>query len=388
MTGRAGDEALRPSSLEIAAGRMFGGHGGAAGVAGVDDRGRTPLAALEEAMLPALERAPCLVSFSGGRDSSSVLAAATRAARREGLAPPVPVTLRVRDAPRAEESEWQERVVCHLGLRDWELREVGAEMDRLGPYSVPVLARHGVLYPPNTFLQIPLLEAARGGCLLSGLGGDELFASWRWRNHADALAGRRRRTALDVARLAYAASPGPVRAWRETRRYRLVGLDWLRPEAVRSASRLVATARAEQPRSWARWVDWFARRRSVCASQWSLSLLASDADTVLMHPLLDSAFLAALARSGGRVGFGDRTAGMRALFGELLPDDVLARPTKAEYGEVFWGPATREFAESWSGNGVDPELVDPAALTREWLKPRPHEDSAMLLHAAWLAEQD
>src|SRR5215212_1324990 len=89
------DEALRPTSLEIAAGRMFGEHGGAAGIARLDDRRLTPLEALEEAVLPALTQPPCLVSFSGGRDSSSVLAAATRAARREGLPAPVPVTLRI-----------------------------------------------------------------------------------------------------------------------------------------------------------------------------------------------------------------------------------------------------------------------------------------------------
>jgi asparagine synthase (glutamine-hydrolysing) len=117
-------------------------------------------------------------------------------------------------------------------------------------------------------------------------------------------------------------------------------------------------------------------------------LLASDADTVLVHPLLDPTFLAALARTGGRLGFGDRTAGMRAVFHDVLPDDVLCRATKAEYGEAFWGSGTREFAARWSGPGVDQQLVDPTALRREWLKPRPHEDSAMLLHAAWLAEQD
>ena len=33
-----------------------------------------------------LQRGPCLVSFSGGRDSSAVLAVATAVARREGLA--------------------------------------------------------------------------------------------------------------------------------------------------------------------------------------------------------------------------------------------------------------------------------------------------------------
>ena len=379
---------LRPTPLELAAGRMFGQDPAAAGIGAVDDRATTPLAALERAMVPALRRDPCLVSFSGGRDSSAVLAAATQAARREGLPPPVPVTLRVRNAPRAEESEWQELVVRHLGLREWERYEVGEEMDRVGPLSVSVLRRHGVLYPPNTFLQLPLLEAARGGCLLTGQGGDEVFAGWRWRGHADALARRRRPTALDALRIGYALSPRALRRWRETRSYRLVGLVWLRPEAALSASRMVAAARAEQPRSWAGWVDWTARRRSVSAAQWSLSLLASDADTVLVHPLLDPAFLAALARTGGRVGFGDRTAGMRAVFGDLLPDEVLCRPTKAEYGEVFWGSGTREFATRWGGRGVDPELVDPNALRREWLKPRPHEDSAMLLHAAWLAEQD
>jgi asparagine synthetase B (glutamine-hydrolysing) len=383
----ASDHPLRPTALEIAAGRMFGEDGAAAGIAHVEDRGQTPLAALDEALLPALQQDPCLVSFSGGRDSSGVLAAATLAARREGLPPPVPVTLRVGNAPMAEESAWQERVVRHLGLRDWELLHVGEEMDRLGPFSVAVLRRHGVLYPPNTFLQIPLLEAARGGCLLSGLGGDELFASWRWRNHADALARRRYPTPRDVLRLGYAASPAALRGWREGRRQRLPELVWLRSEAARSAARLHAAARAEQPRSWSRWVDWFARRRSVSAPRWSLSLLAADADTVLVHPLLDPRFLAAIARTGRHVGFGDRTAAMRAVFGEALPDAVLSRPTKARFGEVFWGRGTRDFAARWSGVGVYPELVDPVALKNEWLKPGPHEDSAMLLHAAWLMEQ-
>ena len=51
-----------------------------------------PLAAMESAILPALRRPPCLVSFSGGRDSSIVLAVAASAARRQGLSLPIPVT--------------------------------------------------------------------------------------------------------------------------------------------------------------------------------------------------------------------------------------------------------------------------------------------------------
>ena len=367
---------------------MYGAYEESGGLGRVGDSGLTPLAALEEAILPALRRPPCLVSFSGGRDSSSVLAAATRAATREGLAMPVPVTLRVSKAPMAREAEWQERVVRHLGLREWEVREVGGdEMDRLGPFSTAVLMRHGVLYPPNTFLQLPLLEAARGSSLLTGFGGDELFATWAWRYHADLLSRRRRPTLRDARRLAYAGSPAAVRRRWQTRLSRSWDLPWLRPDPTRIAAELAASAVAEQPRSWRRWVDWFVRRRSLCAPPWSLSLLAADAGTSLRHPLIDPIFLAALAGAGGRLGLGDRTAAMRAIFSDALPDAVLSRPTKARYSEAFWGRRCREFAARWQGGGVDAELVDPAALRKEWSKPNPHEDSAMLLHAAWLSEQ-
>lgn len=378
---------LRPDALEVASGRMYGEDHESRGLDHLDGRGLSPIAALEEAILPALQRAPCLVSFSGGRDSSSVLAAATRVARREGLSLPVPVTLRVSNAPMAEESAWQERVIRHLGLREWEVREVdGGEMDRLGPFSTAVLRRHGVLYPPNTFLQLPQFEAARGNPLLTGLGGDELFAAWCWRDHADVLARRRRPTLRDALRLTYAASPASVRRRRERRRNRFRDMPWLRPEVARTASELAAIAQVEQPRSWRRWVDWFMRRRAERAPQWSLSLLAADAGVFLLHPLLEPSFLAALASAGGRLGFGDRTAVRRAIFSHALPDAVLSRRTKARYSEVLWGPRTREFAERWEGGGVDDELVDSEALRREWLKPNPHEASAMLLHTAWLSE--
>jgi Asparagine synthase len=379
---------LRPTPLEIASGRIYGEYSESDGLAHVDDRGLTPLAALEEAILPALQRPPCLVSFSGGRDSSSVLAAATRAARREGLPPPVPITLRVSNVPLAEESAWQERVISHLGLREWEVREVGGdEMDRLGPHSTAVLRRHGVLYPPNPFLQLPLFEAARGRPLITGFGGDEFLGTWGWWDQADLLARRRRPMPRDALRLAYAASPVGVRRRRQARINRSRGHPWLRPEPARVVAELAAGALVEQPRSWRRWIDWFMHRRALGASQWSLSLLAADAGAFLLHPLLDPTFLAALAGAGGRLGFGNRTAAMRAIFSGALPDAVLSRTMKARYGEAFWGRRTREFAARWGGGGVDGELVDPAALRREWLMPNPHEDSAMLLHAAWLSEQ-
>jgi asparagine synthase (glutamine-hydrolysing) len=287
----------------------------------------------------------------------------------------------------AEESEWQERVIRHLGLREWEVREVGDEMDRLGPLSVAVLRRHGVVYPPNTFLQLPLLEAARGDPLLNGFGGDELFASWWWRDQADLFARRRRPRPRDPLSLALATFPAGVRRWCEGRRSRWgEDLPWLRPEAADMVSQLVVAAHAEQPRSWSRWVGWFMRRRMLSAARWSLSLLAAEVGTLLLHPLLDPGFVAAVAAAGGRWGFGDRTTAMHAIFSEALPGPVLSRQTKARYGEAFWGPCAREFAERWGGRGIDAELVDPEALRSEWLKPHPHDDTAMLMHAAWLNE--
>jgi asparagine synthase (glutamine-hydrolysing) len=76
-------------------------------------------AAFEAALLPALRRAPCLVSFSGGRDSSAVLAVAAHVARREGLPLPIPATIHFPHAGGTQETEWQEQVIGHLGLEDW-----------------------------------------------------------------------------------------------------------------------------------------------------------------------------------------------------------------------------------------------------------------------------
>ena len=75
---------------------------------------------MEQLLLPALSCNPCLVAFSGGRDSSAVLATATRVARQHGLDEPVPVTYRYQQHPRTWEVEWQELVVRHLGLKRWE----------------------------------------------------------------------------------------------------------------------------------------------------------------------------------------------------------------------------------------------------------------------------
>ena len=173
------------SPAELASGLVFGTTG--PGPAVPSDVPADPLVALESAMLPALLRGPCVVSFSGGRDSSAVLAAATALARREGLPLPVPATNVFRSARWAGESEWQERVVAHLGLDDSVRLELRDELDCVGPIARSIAERHGLLWPFNVHFHWPLLDVARGGSLLTGIGGDELLGTSRWARAAAVL---------------------------------------------------------------------------------------------------------------------------------------------------------------------------------------------------------
>ena len=166
------DRRLTP--LEIASCVVVGPSG--ARIAPADQSPATdPAVALERVIAQALQRPPCLVSFSGGHDSSLVLAAATRAARREQLPLPIPVTWRPTDAPRAEESAWQEAVVAALQLSDWIRLPTGDDLDFVGPVATDVLRRHGVLHPANAYFHAPLLKEAAGGTLLTGVGGDQVL---------------------------------------------------------------------------------------------------------------------------------------------------------------------------------------------------------------------
>ena len=97
--------------------------------------------------------------------------------------------------------------------------------------------------------------------------------------------------------------------------------------------------------------------------------------------------MVALADDGGLLGRGDRTAVLRALVGDLLPDAVLARVGKATFGEAYMGSRTREFATHWTGDGVDPGLVDQDELRRIWLSDEPIALTAALVQAAWLASR-
>jgi asparagine synthase (glutamine-hydrolysing) len=75
---------------------------------------------------------------------------------------------------------------------------------------------------------------------------------------------------------------------------------------------------------------------------------------------------------------------MRQVFGDLLPDELIERRTKAGFTDPLWTETAKEFARDWSGEGVDRTLVDPDALRRHWAVDSRLLVSTTLLQAAWL----
>lgn len=372
------------TALEIASATIFG----RVEISFPDEDIPDPIVALERVLLSALERQPCCITFSGGRDSSLLLALAVRLARRECLPEPIVLTARFPSSELSGENEWQELVIDHVGVHNWELVEPGHTIELIGDMALDIRRRHGVLYPPNTHFFVPLLPYAKGGALITGQAGDDLLLGWQARPVADLLARRRRPHASDIRPLVRTALPRSLARPLAGRRSRAGVLPWLRPEVAMRLAHAQTRERIDQPRSWDAWVRWRASWRGRALSRENEAMLASDADVEMVHPFQDQGVIASLAQTGGRLGFGDRTATMRALFGELLPDRALARPTKAYFDEVFWGPQSREFVRTWDGEIGDPEidrLIDHDAVRGNWSQERPDFRSSLLLQAARLA---
>jgi asparagine synthase (glutamine-hydrolysing) len=340
-----------------------------------------PLTVLEDVVADALRRPPCCVAFSGGRDSSLLLAAAVRSAERHGHDQPVAVTACFPGAPATVENRWQRLVLDHLGIDRHVTIDVIDELDLVGTVAQAELRRRGALFPANCHGLAPLLEHAAGGTLLVGLGGDELLDGHAWTRLNDALAGRRRPTLRDAGRLASAALPSPVRARLIAWRRDVEPPRWLRPAA---AARLRALERVagNEPVRFDDAVRQAVRARTLVVAAAGLKRLSQSVR--IEAPLLDKRFVAALSRAGGARGFGDRVHAMRAITGDVLPDELLDRMPKAAFDAVYFGDASRSFAERWSGGGLDAELVDSEALRGEWLQPIPDFRSALPLQLAWL----
>jgi Asparagine synthase len=343
----------------------------------------TPIAEFSRAVLEALKHPPCLVSFSGGRDSSAALAVATHVARSEGLPPPIPATNRFPTVGPSDEVEWQELVVAHLGIEDWFRHTVDHELDCVGPVATDVLRHHGLLWPFNAFFHVPLLQAARGGSLITGVGGDEVFGGSRWRRAEAVVAGTVRPQPRDALRIALALAPARLRA--PILRHRLdIHFPWLRPETLEQVLDAWAVQDASEPFGWGKDFSWWRTLRSWGVAQRSLEVLATDAETRIVHPFADSGFAEALARLGKGLRFSDRSTAMEMLFGDVLPDVVTLRPSKASFDGAFFNLHSRRFLETWQGEGADPGIVDAEMLRNVWRGPEPDARSFLLLQSAWL----
>ena len=371
------------SALEIVAGTPFG----CSAPAPAPRAALSPRATLDSILRPALASPPCVIAFSGGRDSSALLAVAVDLARREGWQLPVALTLHFAGAA-TRETEWQETVVGHLKLDDWIHLQIDEELDLLGPIASRGMLRHGLMYPANAHVVVPMARHAVGGHLLTGVGGDDVFGNWPWHDLGSVIAGRARARARDTRRVLHLVAPASLRGEIKRRREPL-GLPWIVAPARRQVARMLAIELAGAPRTWSARMLWSARWRPWRETARSMEVLTRDEGATLGSPFLEPSFLASLAAAGGRCGWGDRTATMHALFGDLLPEPVIHRRSKAEFSEPLFGNATKRFAAAWNGDaGPVSDLVRPQVLRDLWQARQPHGMSAMVLQAAWIASQD
>jgi Asparagine synthase len=388
-TGPDGDLGTAPYRMtpwEIATGWLTGGPQYV--VLPRAGRPRSPVRALEDAIRPALLRPPCVVEFSGGRDSSVVLAVAHRLAQREGLEPPLPFTHRYPGLVEADEDEWQEMVIAHLGITEWERHDATAGADLIGADAAPSLLRWGVLWPPMAHTRTTVLTGARGGSLLSGEGGDEVLGPRRLSTLRQVLGRTQPASRASARQVAFALAPRSARVARLQQRVAATtGLTWLRAEARQEFEHALAVDAAAEPLDWRAAVRQHPSTRAVHLGMHTMEVLATEAGVTRIHPLLSEGFIASLCRAGGPFGFTDRTAALQHLFAELLPAPVLARTSKCRFNRAVFGQRSRAFAERWTGAGVDTELVDADALREIWSGPEPHALTFALFQSCWLATE-
>lgn len=376
--------AYRLTPLELAGGYVPGflpiSAQPAAGIAGRDQTARNAFVAT---VRDGLQRSPCFVAFSGGRDSSAVLAVADDVARREGLSRPIPVVMDYPSYPAAQETQWQELVLNHLGLQAVRL-DGSATSDLLGENARETLQSLGPVWPVTAHDRTPLLELARGGSLLTGEGGDEVLGPQRITPLVGTWRRRPRPSRQVLSALAFAVAPRPVR--RIIVRGQSEHNQWMRRPAARKFVQQVSADEADEPLRWAAAVLRQGRSRAGVLGLQTLDILSAQYDVHQLHPFLDQRFLSAFAAEGSPRGFVSRTEAMTHLFADVLPAAVLGRTSKATFNEAVMGLSAKAFAQDWDGTGVPLDLVDPVALRDEWLSETPSAASMPLLQHAWWSQ--
>jgi asparagine synthase (glutamine-hydrolysing) len=231
---------------------------------------------------------------------------------------------------------------------------------------------------------------SEGGSLLDGEGGDEVFGVEAHRIAAVAavLSGRQPPTGRNLRSLLGALAPGTVRARRSRLRWDTrykQWAPWLQPNVREQLLQAVSVEDRHQPLSFAASVRRVPTRRTQTLGARNIRIFARQRGIEFTSPLLDPDVVRALAHDGGLLGRGDRTAVLRRLVPDLLPDAVLARTSKVAFQSAYMGRHTLAFAKGWNGDGLDPTLVDVDRLRSSWLNEERNFLTFALVQAAWLA---
>jgi asparagine synthase (glutamine-hydrolysing) len=250
--------------------------------------------------------------------------------------------------------------------------------------AISALRRHGLLWPCNAYFHVPLFEAAAGGSLLTGVGGDEAFARSSWERPVAVMRRQARPVPRDVLRIGFALAPQALKRKVLSRRVPPLA-PWLWPHARREVEAALVHLAASEPVGWRNRFRWLLGSPMQAVATRSLAVLAADSDVRVSHPFADPCFLAALAALPPGRRHTSRSEAMLMLTGDDLPPMVHGRSTKAHFGDVFFREHSRDLVARWQGEGVDPSLVDLERLASEWASPTPDSHSFLLLQSAWLA---
>jgi asparagine synthase (glutamine-hydrolysing) len=234
------------------------------------------------------------------------------------------------------------------------------------------------------------LMRATGGTHMSGEGGDEIFGVRRstiLRRLRDDPVYLRKRKHIVYAVLTLGPRATRVAAWRRSVKGQVSGaLSYLRPDPRQQVIGDLARHLSAEPFEFTKSLGWHLRRRTIVAYQEGRVAFSLEHDVQHLDPFLEPRFVAAFARSVKPLGLPTRSAAMRALFSDLLPDEILTRTSKALFNRGFLTETGRAFARQWQGGGVDTDLVDPEALKTAWQAKWPQPQTFGLLQAAWLHE--
>lgn len=329
---------------------------------------------------------PVGIPLFGGSGSAVILGVANDLARRGGHELPVPLSLVLEGTELEGEYVYQQRIVEHFGLQDrWERVDARGELELLGPHARAALTANGVQFPANVFWARPLLARLGGGTFVVSHGVEELASWWPYRPLWETLRFRRR-PSVAAAALGLLATLPPVARAAAVRRFRAApSLPWLRPAAQAQLAR--ATSELTPSPRWAKALPQMRRQRCHTQVPRSYAQTAAEFGVGTVFPWQTPEIAAWVLADSTSAGAPPVQEMLPRWFGDLVPPDLPFRRDRANYGGLFYGPATRAFGRDWSGAGLDESLVDPQVLRRLWASDEHDWRSAALMQTAWLHDQ-